>query len=111
MVAAAPWVFTSDNGSAHDCASICASLCAIDLRYDVAGSRAFRAAVFGSLGASAAGTCEANEIRITWTDAAPEDVDANNAGMCTYGGEIRTPVKAATIPGKTFMGWKFVKTN
>ena len=111
VVAAAPWVFVYDYGSAVDCASACASNCAGDLQDGVADFRAFRAAAFGSLGASAAGTCEANEIRITWTDAAPEDVDANNAGMCTYGGEIRTPVKAATIPGKTFMGWKFVKTN
>lgn len=111
VVAAAPWVFNYDNGSADGCASNCVFNCAAKLGGSVAGTSALRAAVFGSLGALETGTCEANEIRITWTDAAPEDVDANNAGMCTYGGEIRTPVKAATIPGKTFMGWKFVKTN
>ena len=110
-VAAAPWVFSSVSGSADDCASVCAGNCASGLRDVSVGARAFRAAVFGSRGALAAGTCEANEISITWTDAAPEDVAANNAGMCTYGGDIRTPVKAATIPGKTFKGWKFVKVN
>ncbi|MBQ8473653.1 MAG: hypothetical protein IJ500_02205 [Alphaproteobacteria bacterium] len=110
-VAAAPWVSGSDFGSADYCASYCAGDCANYLRNDRDVSRAFRAAVFGSRGALAAGTCEANEISITWTDAAPEDVAANNAGMCTYGGDIRTPVKAATIPGKTFKGWKFVKVN
>lgn len=110
-VAAAPWVFDDDVGSAGDCASDCAYFCASRLRNDYVDNRAFRAAVFGSRGALAAGTCEANEISITWTDAAPEDVAANNAGMCTYGGDIRTPVKAATIPGKTFKGWKFVKVN
>ena len=110
-IVAAPWVLLYDGGSASVCASDCANGCADSLRYvDVDGS-VFRAAVFGSRGALAAGTCEANEISITWTDAAAEDVNANNAGMCTYGGDIRTPVKAATIPGKTFKGWKFVKVN
>ena len=110
-VAAAPWVFSDDGGAAVYCASLCAYACAYALQADTDAARAFRAAVFGSRGALAAGTCEANEISITWTDAAPEDVAANNAGMCTYGGDIRTPVKAATIPGKTFKGWKFVKVN
>ena len=110
-VAAAPWVFSFDVGSAGVCAAQCAYGCARNLLQDIVGSSALRAAVFGSRGALAADTCEANEISITWTDAAPEDVAANNAGMCTYGGDIRTPVKAATIPGKTFKGWKFVKTN
>ncbi len=53
--------------------------------------------------------CDANEINITWQDADQADIDANNAGMCTYDGEIRTPVKAATKPGKTFKGWRFEK--
>lgn len=106
-VAAAPWV----SQTAESCASDCAYYCALGLRYDNDSDLSFRAALFGSRGALVAGTCEANEISITWTDAAPEDVAANNAGMCTYGGDIRTPVKAATIPGKTFKGWKFVKVN
>lgn len=110
-VAAAPWVFGSGNGSASDCASRCARRCADGLLYDGVVDRVFRGAVFGSLGASSAGTCDANEISITWTDADPADVSANNAGMCTFGGDIRTPVKAATKPGKTFKGWKFGKAE
>ena len=110
-IASAPWVFDADSGSAGDCASNCAVLCAGYLLADGTFSRVFRGAVFGSLGAAASGTCEANEIRITWTDAAEADVTANNAGVCTYGGDIRTPVRAATKPGKTFVGWKFDVTE
>ena len=110
-IASAPWVFDYDIGSAADCAIDCAYACAYALHLDGTGNRVFRGAVFGSLGAAASGTCEANEIRITWTDAAEADVTANNAGVCTYGGDIRTPVRAATKPGKTFVGWKFDVTE
>ena len=110
-VAAAPWVFNYDYGSADECASACAYRCGLSLRSGIDFARVFRSALFGSRGALAASTCEANEISITWTDATPDDIAANNAGMCTYGGDIRTPVKAATIPGKTFKGWKFSKVN
>ncbi len=110
-IASAPWVFLNDLGSADDCAYGCAAYCASSLLYDGTAHRVFRGAVFGSLGAAASGTCEANEIRITWTDAAEADVTANNAGVCTYGGDIRTPVRAATKPGKTFVGWKFDVTE
>ena len=65
--------------------------------------------MLGALGAVEFGICEANEITINWTDATADDIAANNAGMCTYDGEIRTPVRAATKPGKTFVGWKFNK--
>ena len=108
-VAGAAWVFHHDGGSAANCAGDCAGHCAVNLQDDDAGSDGFRAAVFGSLGASSAGTCEANEISITWTNADPADVSANNAGVCTYDGDIRTPVKAETKPGKTFKGWRFDK--
>lgn len=108
-VAGAAWVFALDAGSADDCAGGCAGLCAAVLRIGDASNDGFRAAVFGSLGASSAGTCEANEISITWTNADPADVSANNAGVCTYDGDIRTPVKAETKPGKTFKGWRFDK--
>ena len=110
-VAAAPWVFLNDGGSASVCASNCALDCAYGLHNGGVDDRVFRGAVFGSLGASSAGTCDANEISITWTDADPADVSANNAGMCTFGGDIRTPVKATTKPGKTFKGWKFGKAE
>lgn len=108
-VAGAAWVFSSGFVSADNCADHCVAYCAINLRSGVADSGGFRAAVFGSLGASSAGTCEANEISITWTNADPADVSANNAGVCTYDGDIRTPVKAETKPGKTFKGWRFDK--
>ena len=108
-VVGASWVFAYGGGSAGDCADGCANFCANGLRGVVADYDGFRAAVFGSLGASSAGTCEANEISITWTDADPADVSANNAGVCTYDGDIRTPVKAETKPGKTFKGWRFDK--
>ena len=110
-IASAPWVFDYDSGSADDCADGCADYCAYNLHAGDPYDRVFRGAVFGSLGAAASGTCEANEIRITWTDAAEADVTANNAGVCTYGGDIRTPVRAATKPGKTFVGWKFDVTE
>ncbi|MBR2342198.1 MAG: hypothetical protein IKA73_01920 [Alphaproteobacteria bacterium] len=107
-VVSAPWVFNYDVGSADACASHCAYYCASPLLYDGADYDVFRAAVFGSLGALVAGTCEANEISITWTDAANPD---EQTGMCTYDGDITTPTKANEKPGKTFKGWKFVKTN
>lgn len=106
-VMSAPWVFGDDFGSAHYCPDYCADNCAGYLSGVFMENRVIRGAVFGSLGATAAGTCDANEIEITWTDADPTDVSANNAGMCTFGGDIRTPVRAATKPGKTFKGWKF----
>ena len=108
-VTSAPWVFRDGNGSADICAGYCASRCAYHMQVDSAGDRAFRAAVLGSLGARTVGVCAANEISITWADADAADVAANNAGVCTYDGDIRTPVKAITKPGKTFKGWRFSK--
>ncbi len=110
-VTSAPWVFRFDNGSAGDCANNCADDCAYNLQADRADARAFRAAVLGSLGRRTVGVCAANEISITWADADPADVAANNAGVCTYDGDIRTPVKAISKPGKTFKGWTFSKKN
>ncbi len=51
--------------------------------------------------------CDANTININWLDADDEDITANNAGTAKYDGDIRTPVKAQTIKGKTFKGWRF----
>ena len=51
--------------------------------------------------------CKVNTITITWENADPADVSANNAGSVEYGGDIRTPVKATDVPGKTFRGWIF----
>ena len=52
-----------------------------------------------------ASSCEPNIIQITWQGAELEDVLANHAETCTYGGDLRTPVKAIHIPGMTFVGW------
>ena len=48
----APWVFNNDYGDASDCAYYCANFCAYSLQLDGTLNLAFRAAVFGSLGAS-----------------------------------------------------------
>jgi hypothetical protein len=106
-----PWVFGSDGGSASGCAIDCASSCAIIMHYTVSGYLAFRAAVFGSVtgGGSGTATCEANTITINWSNADANDISANNAGTATYGSDVRTPVKAQTIKGKTFKGWRFSK--
>ncbi len=108
-VAAAPWVFANGSVSAGYCAGNCAHNCAYNLQYDGTYYAVIRAAVFGSLGALDGGVCAANEIEIEWRDADPADVTANNAGVCTYDSDIRTPVKAVTKPGKTFKGWRFDK--
>lgn len=49
-----------------------------------------------------------NVININWNGADSADVIANNAGSVVYDGDIRTPVRAQNIPGKTFTGWRFV---
>ena len=111
LVTPAPWVFRNDYSSADACARGCAGFCVNELMSDEERYRAYRAAMYGMLGARAVGVCAANEISITWADADPADVAENNAGVCTYDGDIRTPVKAITKPGKTFKGWKFQKSN
>ena len=110
-VTSAPWVFLNRLDPADYCENGCAGLCTTYIRDDNAYYRGFRAAVLGTLGTRTVGVCAANEISITWADADPADVAANNAGVCTYDGDIRTPVKAITKPGKTFKGWKFQKSN
>ena len=113
-VTSAPWVLSS-AGTADSCAPSCAAQCGRLFRGRDSSvnqyNYAFGAAVLGSLGAKTVGVCVANEISITWADADPADVAANNAGVCTYDGDIRTPAKAITKPGKTFKGWKFQKSN
>ena len=100
----APWVFEVDLGSLSlDCASNCARNCASDLRSNFT----FRTAVFNAVAAAGAPSCDANVISITWDGADAADVAANDAGQCTYGGDINTPKKAVHVPGKTFVGWTF----
>jgi len=102
-----PWVFASGYGDAGDCADLCAINCALNLRNGDSRGLAFRAAVFGSLGASPA-MCEANTITINWNGTTETEINANNAGTATYGSDIRTPRSATPVPGKTFTGWRFV---
>ena len=109
-VTSAPWVF-GGNGSADECAHSCVYKCVSFLQIDDSLDRAFRAALYGSLGTRTVGVCAANEISITWDGADAADVAANNAGTCTYDGDIRTPVKAQSVPGKIFKGWKFNKNQ
>lgn len=89
----------------ENCAWTCSQIFTSDLLPEL------RTVLVGGYGVETTATCEANTINITWQDADPSDVAANDAGMCTYDGDIRTPVKALKKPGKKFKGWKFIKTN
>ncbi|MBQ0013610.1 MAG: hypothetical protein KBS86_03520 [Proteobacteria bacterium] len=103
-----PWVFYNDMFAAARCADYCTSDCALNLRNPYSDSLVFRAALLGIIESSPA-MCEANTITINWSNADAEDISANNAGTATYGSDVRTPVKAETIKGKTFKGWRFSK--
>ena len=106
-VTSAPWVFDNGLGSAGDCASHCAGICADFLRGDGVSNRAFRAAVFGSLGALSTGVCAANTINIDWD---PDNGAAHIAGQCTYDDAITLPADPEK-PGYTFTGWKLKSSN
>lgn len=105
-----PWVFSYGGNGADSCASDCASYCADFMRDDDPAYLRFRAALFGFVGASPA-SCEANTINITWEGATQAAVEANNAGSTVYEGDIRTPSEAIPVTGKSFKGWKFIKSN
>ncbi len=105
-VTSAPWVSYVDSVSADDCASGCAGYCAGDLRTDAVLARAFRAAVFGSLGALSTGVCAANTINIDWN---PDNGGEHIKNMCTYEGAITLPTPDPVKPGYTFTGWKLVE--
>lgn len=113
MVISTPWVMYTRYTSMDrmNCAENCAEYCGREIVSHSASGRDYRKMLLGMLSGRLVTQCVANEISITWADADPADVAANNAGMCTYDGDIRTPVKAATKPGKTFKGWKFIKKN
>jgi hypothetical protein len=100
-----PWVFYGDLSY---CADNCADYCHYGMSGDNWQYGRFRTAMFDSIQSSPA-MCEANVININWYNADSEDVSANNAGTATYGSDVRTPVKAQTIKGKTFKGWRFSK--
>ncbi len=95
------WAFTEQLYNCKgDCPEECARLTAVN-----AG---FREVMLSSVSVGLA-TCEANIININWYNADAADISANNAGTATYDSDIRTPVKAQTIKGKTFRGWRFSK--
>ena len=105
-----PWVFNGGYGAAVNCANGCVTDCAIYMHNTNSNYLALRAALVGSAtGTGSLASCEANEITINWYNADAEDISANNAGTATYGSDVRTPVKAQTIKGKTFKGWRFSK--
>ena len=103
-----PWVFSDTRGAAGGCTSGCAGYCVSIMSGTGSFNLAFRAAMLGAVQPGLA-MCEANTITINWSNADAEDVSANNAGTATYDSDIRTPVKAQTIKGKTFKGWRFSK--
>ncbi|MBQ7409655.1 MAG: hypothetical protein IJV03_03750 [Alphaproteobacteria bacterium] len=104
----APWVFIRDYGDASYCADDCARNCAFRMSNVSSTYLAFRAALLGSVQPGPT-MCDANVININWSNADANDISANNAGTATYGSDVRTPVKAQTIKGKTFKGWRFSK--
>ena len=94
--------------STHDCVDACAN----HLNYaGAAQPRSFRESVFNAIANAAPLFCQANTIQITWADADSADIEANNAGSVTYGGDIRTPRKAVHKAGKVFTGWTFNTPN
>ena len=85
------------------CQSSCLASCATLLKET--SDLSVRNALFAAVPTYS--TCEANVVRIDWTDAEQTDIDTNRAGYTVYDSEVRTPVKAVDKPGKTFRGWKF----
>ncbi len=105
------WVFGVDLDSASYCARDCSYRCSNYMRSDDSDYLVLRAEVLDSVTGfqSEPASCEANVININWYNADANDISANNAGTATYGSDVRTPVKAQTIKGKTFKGWRFSK--
>jgi len=56
-------------------------------------------------------TCAGNTLTINWNNVDSATAGQRNESTATYGGDINTPFKAEVIPGKTFVGWRFVKPN
>ncbi len=106
MVTSAPWVFNSDFGSADSCASECSEYCVYSLRLGIVHYRAFRAVMYGALGVSQGGVCEANTINIDWN---PDNGGDHIKNMCTYDGVVTLPTPDPVKPGYTFTGWKLVE--
>ncbi|MBR5904295.1 MAG: hypothetical protein IKZ49_02045, partial [Alphaproteobacteria bacterium] len=84
-----------------NCASQCSVFCA-------QAEEKYRAFLYNDINADVL-ACSANTITINWSDVDPEYAGQNNENTVTYGSDVRTPVKAQTIKGKTFKGWRFSK--
>lgn len=105
-IMASKWVYLGSGYSNKECGEVCG---------DAMGSTGDEYAVFriGLLDSITyvSDACVPNQIKITWTDAEQADIDANKAGSVYYGGDIRTPLKAIPVTGKTFKGWRFEKVS
>ena len=97
-----PWVYLDYYG--EQCFYLCVDMCAEALYYN----REYRSTILNLVPTGLA-TCEPNTITINWSDVDGEDNPF--ATNVTYDGDIATPVKAATYPGKTFIGWRFVRPD
>ena len=75
--------------------------------FSTSADQGINACAIGYSSGAGASSCTPNVINITWEDATPESVAANNAGSCTYGGTINTPAVAPTKRGYVFTGWSF----
>jgi hypothetical protein len=105
------WVNIPDYGASatyETCMSYCTVDCAFDFGANGSSYSANYDALMDSFGETLS-VCDANKIKINWTGADAKDISDNNAGTATYNEDIRTPVKAQTIKGKTFKGWRFSK--
>ena len=98
-----PFVYVGNTGASY-CVRHCTTLLGIT-------TPAFREVMFKLVADANPPFCEANVIQISWGGADEADIIANNAGTCTYGGDVRTPVKAQHIPGMTFVGWRVAKQS
>ena len=107
-IMASKWVFVGNLGE-DPSDKLCAETCGDTMGSGDGGSaREFRSTLLGNI-TYVSDACMPNVININWDGASEDDVLANDAGSVEYGGHIRTPVKAQTIKGKTFKGWKFQK--
>ena len=102
------WLFSLGYNDALSCASACADRCARPSSGPSSNLIIFRTALFGTVAPGLA-SCEANTITINWNGTTQEAINANNAGTATYGSDVRTPVSATPVKGKTFKGWRFSK--
>ncbi len=104
------WVSFPESESAtyESCMGFCVFDCAFDFGSSSGAYPQWYNALMESFGETLS-VCDANKIKINWTGADAKDISDNNAGIATYDSDIRTPVKAQTIKGKTFKGWRFSK--